>query len=48
MYEQHLILIQLPLNALTLLTTGEIVGGEWMGVGMWTDHAGIILKEENK
>lgn len=31
MDEQHLILIPLPLNALTLLTTGEIVG-EWGNV----------------
>lgn len=40
MYEQHLILIKLPLNALILLTTGEIVGWEWKG---WWEYELILL-----
>lgn len=31
MYEQYLILINLPLNALILLIKEEIVGREWLG-----------------
>lgn len=46
MYEQYLILIKSPLNALILLIKGEIVGREWMRVVTWTDHSVLFLKKE--